>query len=396
MTSPTRQRQPRPLPDLAFWLAVRHQEEQQQIANRTAAGLSLLWGALDFNRLDETTPAWLHATTLQVEQQFRESETAAFNYVQGAKWAVEPMSRELSQIKTVFPLRDFQLAMRATGPATVKAATQRGFSPPVGRAQQLSGVLAPELPRVDVDAVRSDAMALGKLTSTGAAVKHVLNGGRGQVQEQIFADARKRDTPIGWARFTEDSDTGPCYFCALLAANGGVFYSADSFKRSNDKIREFRGPTPVRRRDEKPVDASIADMIAKLDAKYGPLDGGSSRPIVRRAFIGDGLAKVHDHCQCSLRPVYREDDARDERAKFFEQQWIDLGKSLAKQGIKLSPKDKLNAFRRRYRRPPAYKANPVVNLARVRRNRDDVAAELGARSPQARWWDRQVTLLESA
>lgn len=368
-----------PQPDLALWLAIQHQGEQQKIAEQTAAGLALLWGALRFDDLDATTPAWLHGVTLQVQEKFRESEQAAFEYTQGAKWSVEPLSEPLEKIDTVFPTRDFQVAMRATGPASVKRATARAVAAPV---RDSGGVLlapAPEVPQTDLDAIVGDLLAFGKLNSTGAGVKFALNGGRGEVQQQVLADARTRQEPIGWARFTEDSATGPCYFCALLAANGAVFYSADSFKRSNDKIREFRGPKPVKSGSG---DEYIDSLLKKLDER-----SGGSPATVRRAFIGDGPAKVHDHCKCQLRPVYREQDSQDERSKFFEQQWIDAPRGTDWKGS-------MNEFRKVYRRPEPYSARPKVSLRAVRRNRDAVVEQLGARSPQARWWDSKVRELE--
>lgn len=360
--------QPKPLSDLAYWLAVQHQADQQQIADKTAAGLALLWGALQFDRLDETTPAWLHAVTLQVEQQFRESESVAFDFVQGSKWSVEPLSDPLKKVATVFPMKDFQIAMRATGPATVKRATQKAFAAPVGDSAGLAGTVAPEVPRPDVAAVRTDVMALGKLTSTGAAVKQVLNGGRGEVQQLVVIDAKERfktREPIGWARFTEDSKTGPCYFCALLASQGAVFYSEGSFKQSNNMIRE---------------------PVAK--------PRGNNRTM-RRAFVGDGPAKVHDHCKCTLRPVYREVDSMDARAKYFLRQWKNMHRDnpwLAK----LEGTEDMKLFRKVYKQPPPYSERPAVNLAAMRSNRALVTQALGADSPHSKWWDRQVKALEAA
>lgn len=386
MTQPQtpQQTQPKPLSDLAYWLAVQHQQQQQEIADKTAAGLALLWGILQYDRLDETTPAWMHAVTLQVEQQFRVSEQAAFDFVQGSKWAVEPFSDPLKKVKTVFPLKDFQLAMRATGPATIKAATQRAFAAPVRQSDVLTGGLAPEVPARDVSGISNDVMALGKLTSTGAAVKQVLNGGRGEVQQLVVIDAKDRFAnrqPIGWARFTEDSQNGPCYFCAILASQGAIYYSGSSFDRSNSKIRDF-GVPKAQMTGEPYVDA----LLQKLNER-DPVQG----KVQRRAFLGDGPAKVHDHCKCTLRPVYREEDSMDARAKYFLRQWKNSGK-----GMGLKWQDQIKQFRRDYKKPPPYDVRPAVNLAEVRRNRELAARELGEDSPQVKWFDRTISALEIA
>lgn len=345
MTAPTQTRQPKALSDLAFWLAVQHQDEQQQIAQKTAAGLALLWGLLRFDRLDETTPAWLHAVTLQVEPQFRASEDAAFRFVQGTKWAIEPLSDPLRKVNTVFPTRDFQLAMRATGPATVKRGSKTAFAPPERDSDALFRGVPPEVQQQNLEKLADDLMAWGKLNSTGAAVSQTMNGGRGEVQQLVVIDAKKRfknRQVTGWARFTEDSENGPCYFCAILASQGAVYLTSKAFNRSNAK------------------------------------------------FVGDGPAKVHDHCKCTLRPVYREEDKMDERAKYFLRQWKESGK-----GMNLGYKDQIKQFRRDYKLPPRYEEKPAVNLTDVRRNRELVARELGESSPHVRWWDRQIKLLEA-
>ncbi len=327
--------EPVALEDLAFYLAVKHVGEQQEIAATTAAGLSLLWPILRFGELDETTPAWLHASTLQAEQQFRVSEQVAFEYVQGAKWAAEPLSDPLVKIDTEFPVRDFQLAMRATGPAAVKKATSTTFAAPGGDSGALSGRSGQSIPEGDLGSLVDELMGWGKLNSTGAGVKFALNGGRGEVEQLVAADAAERireRKPVGYARFTEDSATGPCYFCAVLASQGAVYLAKGAFNASN------------------------------------------------RKFVGDGPAKVHDHCKCQLRPVYSRDDKYDERARFFLKQWSD------------SPGG-LKEFRRRYVRPEPYPEEPPVDLAAVRRNRDLVADRLGEQAPQVAWFNRQLKQL---
>lgn len=345
MTTPTQTQQPQALSDLAFYLAVKHQQAQQEIASKTAAGLALLWGLLQYDKLDETTPAWLHAVTLQVEPQFRASEEAAFQFVQGTKWAIEPLSDPLKKVETVFPVREFQLAMRATGPATIKRGTQAAFQPPQSDSEALFRGVPPEVQQQNLERLANDLMAWGKLNSTGAAVSQTMNGGRGEVQQLVVIDARKRfknRQVTGWARFTEDSENGPCYFCAVLASKGAFYLTSKAFDRSNAK------------------------------------------------FVGEGTAKVHDHCKCTLRPVYRAEDKMDDRAKNFLSQWNESGK-----GMNLGYKEQLKQFRRDYKMPARYDENPAVNLEDVRRNRELVARELGERSPHVKWWDRQLKQLEA-
>lgn len=305
-------KEPEPLPDLAGWLEYRHQQDQESIAAKTAAGLALLWPILRFDDLDGTERTWLHAVTLQVTEKFRESEQTAFEFVQGVKWAIEPTSEPLSKVTTTFPTEQFHASMRVTGPINVKRSMP-----------------APE------DA----AMAKAKVASTGAGVKHALNGGRGEVEKVVQMDGRRRvrqNRAIGWKRVT---DFNPCYFCAVLASRGATFLTKDSFKESN------------------------------------------------RRFTGKGDAKVHDHCQCTLAPVYRHEDKFDERARFFYNQW-------RKHTEGLKGAEAMKAFRRNYVPPPPREDAPVVDLDAVRANRQAlIDAGFAAGSPQVRFYDRAINRL---
>lgn len=312
------------------YLAVRHQAEQEDIAAQSATNLALLWSILQFAKLDETTKPWLHSVVLEIERGFRRSEDAAFNYVQGAQWSVDPLAPELEKIVSVFPADDVELGMRVLGPIRVK-----------------QSLPAPE----------ADAMAQGKLNSTGVGVKHVMNGGRGQVQAQVDVDAagrgvvfnagrpeRFKNKPIlGYARFTQS--VNPCYFCALLASQGAVYVSKRSFDASNAK------------------------------------------------FVGKGRAKVHDHCMCSLRPVFSEKDKMDARAKYFLEHYKELYNEFYKA---TGDQTAMNAYRSRYVPPPPYKDSPeLVDLAAVKANLDVLVSRLGVSAPVSQWYASQVRRLEA-
>lgn len=82
----------------------------------------------------------------------------------------------------------------------------------------------------------------------GTSSRLALNGGRQTVSDAVHEDPKA----VGWFFKT---DNAPCYLCALIASRGVVF------KRSS---------------------------FALSDAK----------------FIGNGTAKVHNHCGCSLAPAF--------------------------------------------------------------------------------------------
>lgn len=325
------QNQPQALPDLAAWLVYQHQQAQQQLATTTAYGLAALWPILQFMRLDETTSTWLHAVTLQVEASFRESEKLAYEMVQGVRWAWLPDAPPLALVENTFPRTDVQTSLRVTGPVSVKRALP---APP------------------------DDAMARGKVNSAGAGVKHALNGGRAEVLQLVARDKaprKDRRTVLGWARVT---DGNPCHFCALLASQGAVYLNDGSFDQSNSKVRDIKN--------------SNGDVVA------------------RRAFA-DGkkpsVVKVHDHCQCSLRPVYSVSDKWDARAKNFLEQWNNLD------ATGLDYKEQVKEFRKFYVPPSPYEVAPPVNLDAVRANREALKSGLGASSPQVAYYDRIITKL---
>lgn len=319
----TRTSQLKPLPDLAAYITWQHQQDQEALSNATAYGLAALWPILQFGKLDETTPTWLYAATLQVQQSFGKSERLAFDATQGAAWAWLPESDPLVFTAGDFPVGKVQTGLRVTGPVSVK--------------QQMP-------------APSEDVMAGAMHSSTGAGTKFAGDGGRAQVVslvDAVNARQKQQGRVIGYARVT---DGNPCYFCALLASRGAV-YPAGSFKDSNDKLR-------------KQSDGSL------------------------RAFLGDGVDKVHDHCKCTMRAVFSNADDMDARAKNFKKQWDDFTESYR------GPyKDQLNAFRKVYVPPSPYESAPPVDLDGVRANHRAAIGGFGAESPQADFFESALQKL---
>lgn len=151
---------------------------------------------------------------------------------------------------------------------------------------------ATEIRRLDVSPTQSQALLTRAQDETAGKVaasvlRHVQNGGRRTIERNLPNDVKA----LGYVRVTRDH---PCYFCAMLASRGLEYnpYGQDSF------------------------DAS--------DAR----------------FVGPGDAKVHDSCQCSLKPAYRRNDEFLEANKRFEAMWLEL----SGQG----DSDPLTNFRRGY------------------------------------------------
>lgn len=109
---------------------------------------------------------------------------------------------------------------------------------------------------------------------SGAATRHVTNGGRDELQGMVAEDREA----LGYIRVT---DGDPCYFCAMLASRGPV-YDDQSFDQADPR------------------------------------------------FIGAGEHKVHDHCGCGVEPVYSRKTKWPGKARAAETAWIDLSKELGR------------------------------------------------------------------
>lgn len=386
----------RPVPALAELYAVEHLLRQEEIAERVSAGLKLLWPILLLVDLAQSTPAWLHAVTLQIKLGWDESAQEAFEYTQRALWCVEPDAPVLDKVDVPFPAEAVQTSMRVTGPVEVKRqigravpeqdamsaarerstgvgatkATDGGRSQVIAQVEELAANPVRDRQYAELQRYRGELADLeargaavgrqGKLRELIENVERTLGGyvpaepvepaespkasNSGKAKSGSPKAVKRERGVIGYARMT---DSNPCYFCALLASQGAVYYGSDSFDQSN------------------------------------------------RKFKGAGVAKVHDNCQCTMRPVFRKSDAMDARAKYFLAQWNKFGRGGDGRSAEQN-------FRRNYVPPPPY--DSVASLSQgdrldaldaARKNRELLLARgFGAGSPNVRFWDDSISKLE--
>lgn len=144
-----------------------------------------------------------------------------------------------------------------------------------------------KLSDADVTALKQKALKDTTTGVLGTSLRHAQQGGRATTYNASQNDR----VAIGWIRITK---AVPCFFCAMLASRGIEWgpYSEHSFDRS--------------------------------DAR----------------FVGDGEAKVHDHCACAVKPVYTTDDPLLDRTKVFENLWYEHSTG--------SGRDAINSFRKGY------------------------------------------------
>jgi hypothetical protein len=81
-------------------------------------------------------------------------------------------------------------------------------------------------------------------------------------------------------------------------------------------------------------------MLAGRGLQHGYTYSEDSFDLSDARFTGDGTAKVHDNCQCHLKPVYVHTDDFVDRSEFFEQLYREFASG--------SGADALRNFRRGY------------------------------------------------
>lgn len=105
-------------------------------------------------------------------------------------------------------------------------------------------------PQADNPPPIEDRLAAAETKAAGAAQKIVADVGRDTIVEALEEDSEA----LGWARVT---DSDPCAFCALMSSRGAVFHSEETA-------------------------------------------GGRAN----RRFKGGGTYKFHDHCSCTVLPIF--------------------------------------------------------------------------------------------
>lgn len=174
-----------------------HKARQVQIASVSTATAVALWGRLDVNDIDASTPAWLASMTGLVDRQVSASQVTAAEYFEAYSGA--ETGRSADGVK-VLPLLSTASVLYYAGPVRVKTLIRGGMS-----------------------AVEAHAASLSRVA--GAANRQTLMAGRLTVAASTAADTRT----IGWRRVT---DGNPCAFCAMLASRGAIYrdqITADGF-----------------------------------------------------------------------------------------------------------------------------------------------------------------------
>lgn len=266
-----------PLPPEAVSLTESYKAAQARRAALIAA-LVVQWWRQRVNAEDASSVArWLNFVTPRILLEYGRAGTLAQVYYTQLRNIEVPNAPAFAPE----PLRGLDVdrvraSLSVVGPVAVRKKLE-AFDKMT--AQSLLEKLALEdTQQISREMLRSAAQEEVATQIAGAAQRHVSNGGR-----EVLADSSLKDrTALGWVRVT---DADPCYFCAMLASRGLV-YDRHSFDDSDPR------------------------------------------------FIGNGDAKVHDHCNCSVKPVYTRDDDYVTRSKEFEEMWYDFSTGSSAEAIR--------------------------------------------------------------
>ncbi|AXQ64386.1 head maturation protease [Gordonia phage Neville] len=282
---------------IAAYLMLKHRRKQEEIAEDVRAGVIRTYRRLDFTDLDNSQLWWVDGTLPTLQKGFEASQKATVSFLKDYR-ALRVQQLGLDEA----PRPNIVTARQAATTAAIARTRPTGIAPEFNQGQAAARLLATGPARVKkaMPAPADQAMAKGLKGALGSAVQVAMQGGR----EVALQEVREDRLITGYQRIT---DSDPCYFCALLAANGPFT------TRSYQNNRAFN----VNRRT-----------------------GEAFAPNAAFAVTGEpeGIAKVHDHCCCVLVPVYEGEFQKTEAARVGASLWEEASESDSS----------LNTYRRLY------------------------------------------------
>jgi hypothetical protein len=170
-----------------------HRLAQARLGADTVRRMLAAFRILDGTDLDGTFERWLRVALPVIQSQRSTSARLAANYLTTFR-ALElgvTGERLTPQLAEAAPVEAVTTSLVVTGPAAIKSNVGRGMA-------------------------LSTAMRTASVTTSRAAMRHVLNGGRETITATTRSDRRAR----GWQRVTSGD---ACSFCSLLASRGAAY-----------------------------------------------------------------------------------------------------------------------------------------------------------------------------
>lgn len=333
------------------YLAQRHAQDQEQIAGDLALALFPLWSLVQFNDLSKSMPAWLAASLPRIQTAYKQSQRLSAVFTQNARFAslptVDPLPISVPDVERPYGLSTGAFDMPDLGTAALHSVSDAFDSDRVATSLMIQ---ADYKTKQQMPGPEDELMDNALVRSSGTAVREAINGSRNVVQN---VQKLKNSRVIGYARVT---DSNPCYFCALLASRGAV-YTKQSF--------------------------------LDVDQKY------TANPHGAKGLPEDFLdvAKVHNNCKCTLRPVYSKSQAMDDAANHYKAGWDSVYATTK------NNRGDVNEFRKWLADNPFQGSQ--ADLYRIQqdlhnRELDLLSAGFSPTSPQVKWAAQQLSNLSAA
>lgn len=182
-------------------LTAAYRRESLKLRAGTIRSMQAVWPALDWNRLDETFPAWLAATRGLVERDHAKAAQTAGLYVEALRRSEKAAGSAAVHLATL-DAEQATTALRVTSIVALKRSA-------------VAGIVA--------DAAKARAF----VQASGAATRLVLDGGRDTIRQTVAADPGAR----GWQRVGSGRS---CDFCSMLLGRGAVYTEATADFPSHD------------------------------------------------------------------------------------------------------------------------------------------------------------------
>jgi hypothetical protein len=235
-----------------------HRTTQAKTGALVAYAVARLWlKTVKQDNLEETTATWMRLVRALILQQRKKSIQTTRVYYPAFR-KLELPGEPMFEMPKIEDIDDEQIF------TALRVTGPIAYQKAAKRVNELKERGTPMSDEV-ADALLKEAFESAAKTSAASAMRLTLEGGREQMKEAAKTDRRA----LGWARVTA---ADPCYFCAMLASRG-FDYGKDAFKASD------------------------------------------------ALFVGEGKAKVHDGCRCTMEPSFSTDSELPAHSAEWESLW---------------------------------------------------------------------------
>lgn len=181
-------------------LTTAHRLAQARIGAETVTAVRKVWPLLDPTD-DRTFDRWIEAAAAVIDSKRSVSARLSGAYVEAFKLA-ETSRPAVTVLAGPAAPEGVATSLLVTGPISVRSALGRGVT-------------------------LARAISVAEASSSAAALRHALNGGRDTILGSLANDPDAQ----GWARVTSGKT---CKFCSMLAGRGAVYSASTADFQAHD------------------------------------------------------------------------------------------------------------------------------------------------------------------